>query len=296
MSLLSDIKTDQRPAADDNEAQVRSRARRRLIGAGVLLAVGVIGFPLLFETKPRPVAADVPAVTSRDSSAAASAPTKVIDRATAAAAAASSVVATAQVKPAASPPPMITERAQDAGREIPIPPPAADAARVAREKAERERVAKELADKDKTDKDKAEKERVAKAKAERDRVAREQQAQQQAKVDDARRVKAEDERRARALLESRKPIVAADSDAGRFAVQVGAFASDNGVRDVRNKLERVGLKSYTQVVASGTRVRTGPYASRREAEQAAEKARSIGFQPSIVPLPGVAGSTGSSGR
>jgi DedD protein len=57
---------------------------------------------------------------------------------------------------------------------------------------------------------------------------------------------------------------------------------------VRNRLERVGLKSYTQVVRSGsaaaTRVRTGPYASRQDAEKAAEKARSIGLSPSIVPI------------
>ena len=36
------------------------RARRRLIGAAVLLGLGVIGFPLLFETQPRPIAVDVP--------------------------------------------------------------------------------------------------------------------------------------------------------------------------------------------------------------------------------------------
>src|SRR3954469_8884110 len=38
----------------------RARARRRLMGATVLLLVGVIGFPLLFETQPRPIPADLP--------------------------------------------------------------------------------------------------------------------------------------------------------------------------------------------------------------------------------------------
>jgi DedD protein len=286
MGLLSDIKPDQRSVVvDDNVTQVRSRARRRLIGAAVLLAIGVIGFPLLFETKPRPVAADVPAVqAAREAQPAASAPTKVVDRA-----AAPAVSAAAAARPAASAPPMITERAEDAGREIPIPPPA-DSARAAREKAERDRIAKEAADKE--NKEKAERERVARAKAEREKQAQ-QAREQQAKADEARRAKAEEERRAKATLESRGPTVATGkspaTDVGRFAVQVGAYASDSGVRDVRNKLERVGLKSYTQVVASGTRVRTGPYGSRQEAEQAADKARSIGFQPSVVALPPAAG-------
>ena len=39
---------------------VRRRARHRLIGAAVLVLLGVVGFPLLFDTQPRPVAVDIP--------------------------------------------------------------------------------------------------------------------------------------------------------------------------------------------------------------------------------------------
>lgn len=39
---------------------MRRRARHRLIGAALLVLVGVVGFPLLFDTQPRPVAADIP--------------------------------------------------------------------------------------------------------------------------------------------------------------------------------------------------------------------------------------------
>jgi DedD protein len=48
--------------ADANEVvrDTRIRARRRLIGAALLLGVGIIGFPLLFETQPRPIAVDIP--------------------------------------------------------------------------------------------------------------------------------------------------------------------------------------------------------------------------------------------
>ncbi len=39
---------------------MRRRARHRLIGAGVLVLVAVVGFPLLFDTQPRPIAVDIP--------------------------------------------------------------------------------------------------------------------------------------------------------------------------------------------------------------------------------------------
>ncbi|AOF84825.1 sporulation related domain protein [Hydrogenophaga sp. RAC07] len=39
---------------------VRRRARHRLIGASVLVLLGVVGFPLLFDTQPRPISVDIP--------------------------------------------------------------------------------------------------------------------------------------------------------------------------------------------------------------------------------------------
>ena len=35
--------------------QARVRARQRLIGAAVLVVIGIVGFPLVFETQPRPI-------------------------------------------------------------------------------------------------------------------------------------------------------------------------------------------------------------------------------------------------
>ncbi|HJV71517.1 SPOR domain-containing protein [Ideonella sp.] len=77
MGLLSKFKSRSSDAAragaspaDANEVvrDVRARARRRLIGAALLLGVGIIGFPLLFETQPRPIAVDIPIeIPSRDS-------------------------------------------------------------------------------------------------------------------------------------------------------------------------------------------------------------------------------------
>ena len=47
-------------APTDAVQQARTRARQRLIGAIVLLAIGIIGFPLVFETQPRPIPVDIP--------------------------------------------------------------------------------------------------------------------------------------------------------------------------------------------------------------------------------------------
>jgi DedD protein len=53
------------PAATGGDAAqvvalARTRAKRRLVGAVVLLGIGVIAFPLLFETQPRPIPVDIP--------------------------------------------------------------------------------------------------------------------------------------------------------------------------------------------------------------------------------------------
>lgn len=70
MGLLSFFQRDKAASApakakssasdSDDVQQLRVRARRRLIGAAVLVAVGVIGFPLIFETQPRPIPVDLP--------------------------------------------------------------------------------------------------------------------------------------------------------------------------------------------------------------------------------------------
>ena len=47
------------PAAEGLDL-LRQRARHRLIGAAVLVAVGIVGFPMVFDSQPRPVALDLP--------------------------------------------------------------------------------------------------------------------------------------------------------------------------------------------------------------------------------------------
>jgi DedD protein len=118
--------------------EARVRARRRLIGAMVLLGLGVIAFPLLFETQPRPIPVDIPIVIPpRDGAAplALPAPKAAAPAAAPAVAAASSPVPEAAAveteKPAALPAPKPVAEAKKPVVETPkaaLPPPKAAAA------------------------------------------------------------------------------------------------------------------------------------------------------------------------
>jgi DedD protein len=74
----------------------------------------------------------------------------------------------------------------------------------------------------------------------------------------------------------------------RLVVQVGAFADTTKAREARLKLEKAGLKTYTQVVdtkdGQRTRVRVGPFSNRAEAEKAATKIKSLGLPVTILTL------------
>ena len=48
------------PAQSESVDMMRRRAKYRLIGATVLVLVGVVGFPMLFDKQPRPIAVDTP--------------------------------------------------------------------------------------------------------------------------------------------------------------------------------------------------------------------------------------------
>ena len=59
-ALGSDGRLAPSGAPDESIDALRRRARHRLAGACVLVLLGVVGFPMLFDTQPRPVAVDIP--------------------------------------------------------------------------------------------------------------------------------------------------------------------------------------------------------------------------------------------
>jgi DedD protein len=91
--------------------------------------------------------------------------------------------------------------------------------------------------------------------------------------------------RAQALLEGKTTPAA---EGGRFVVQVGAFADAGAARETRLKVEKLGLKTYTQVASTAAgdriRVRVGPFATRDEADRALAKARSAGLSAVVLTL------------
>jgi DedD protein len=262
--------------APDAVQESRTRARRRLIGASVLLGLGIVGFPLLFETQPRPVPVDIPIeIPSKETAAPLPLPPKR----------ASAPVARAM-------PPVITERPEDAGREV---SPAASAPGVAEapkaDKPTATEAPKPMASASAAKPKPAASAAAAKADAERAKALLESRATAQAepKPDPKTEPKPKPEPKAepkpKPEAEADKP---AQDDAGRFVVQVGAFADAAGARQARQKVEALGLKTYTQEVdvngAKRIRVRVGPFASREAAAKVVGKVKAAGLPGALLTL------------
>lgn len=283
----------------DTVERLRRRARHRLLGAAVLVLVAVIGFPLIFDTQPRPIAVDAPIIIpDRDKVA----PLKVPAAPSAGVPAAASladkeeVVTSAPVSPPA-PRPTVAKPPVAAVAPTPQPPPtnSADKDSVGADKPASRKPEKVEKPESKPAESSAEatKPTSADARGQTDdaRIKREELAAR-AKREAEARTKREEAARARALLEGGSDRAAAKEDtkpapaASRFIVQVGAFADAEKVRQVRQQAERAGVKTYTQVVQTAdgprTRVRVGPYASREEAEKAAGALKKAGLAGAIL--------------
>lgn len=248
----------------------RARARRRLIGAVVLLAIGVIVFPMLFETQPRPLPGDIPIELPRREGQPAHA------------------AALPRHAPAVTVLPPVSEpAAADAGQAPAVEAmPAASGGVAAPVPA-----AKVDAPKPEPVKPEAPKPEMARAGAAGAEPAKATASRPDAALPaEPRKAEAE---RARALLEGRgvaqAPAPAASEPRnGRYVVQVGAYTDAATLRDVRAKVEKLGLKTYTQAIETEagkrTRVRVGPFATRQEAEHASGKLKGAGLPGNVLTL------------
>lgn len=261
-------KRSRTPQAESIEV-MRRRARHRLIGAAVLVLVGVIGFPLLFDTQPRPIPVDIPIeIPDRNKVAPLVVPAPVAD-APAAKPAAPATPEPAPTAAAQRPAPSRTAAANGladgeelvpSARPAPAKPTPAPAAAPAAAKPEVKHEAKPPA------------------------------APAPSPAPEPKPARADDSARARALLEGRSTEAPAGAGAeeARFIVQVGAFADAEKAREARTKVERAGLKTYTQVVdtkdGKRTRVRVGPFTNRAEADKAAARIKSLDLSASVLTL------------
>ncbi|MDO9006350.1 MAG: SPOR domain-containing protein, partial [Aquabacterium sp.] len=268
---------DVSPLSSADIEVARVRARRRLVGMVVLMGLGVIGLPWLFETQPRPLNPDVQVVSnvsSRGNGAVASsrpapaiasvtvpvpeAPVESIEEEVEAPVVSKSgaVRASAPTAPASKPTPVRAQASQAVAAKPATPP----------KEAARKDPAKPVV------------------------VANNS-------VDNAA---AKDAARAKSLLEGKPPVVkpavapadakpaakpASAAAATRYVVQIGAFSDVPTAREVRLKAERAGVKTYTQeVTVNGSkkiRVRVGPYANKAEADKAVDTLRKAGMTSAL---------------
>jgi DedD protein len=265
---------DESPAAAPQAESVevlRRRARHRLIGAGVLVLLGVVGFPLLFDTQPRPVAVDIP-IEIPDRNKARPLPAPVSGAPTADARASQpQPVQTARSEPAAPAARPVASGTVSAAPE-PVQPKTEPASATAQNAA-----------------------RPAPAASKPQPIQQPvQQPVQQAKAkpepEPAPKPAASgDAARAKALLEDKSAQAGApDAAEGRFVVQVGAFADGAKARETRQKVEKAGLKTYTHVAETKEgkriRVRVGPFATRAEADKAAGRIKELELPAAILTL------------
>ena len=290
--------------ADTAEAmrEVRARARTRLMGATVLLLIGVIGFPLLFETQPRPISVDLPIeIPARNAPAVVDASSHAAPRNTASAAPLAASVPTpesvsydarssaplAVSAPASAAP---EHRSAFASLASALTSSSASAATAPASAAY---VAPSMGGSGST---------VAQAKPAAKPV-------KPAAASTATTVAAASKPTpalhtsgpvlpppAAASRPSPAAILAdaatnppdAAANGGRFVVQVGAYLDDAKVREARAKVEKLGMKTYTQPVDTPTgkriRVRVGPVATKAEADKMAARLKADGLQAVVLAL------------
>ena len=241
-------------ASTDSVDEIRKRAKHRLIGASVLVLLGVVGFPLLFDTQPRPIAVDIPIEIPGKNS----------------------------VKPLVMP--AKSEANVSAGPVGAAPAPVAAALPVPASAAPSEKVAaaSSLSSEEEILTDKKALAPVAPVLPE-PKLETKAAAKPAAPLDDGARAKA--------LLDGQAAAIAAPASAaveGRIVVQVGAFADPAKAREVRQKLEKAGFKTYTQVAETKDgkfiRVRVGPFSTQAEADAAASKIKTLDLPVSILTL------------
>lgn len=279
---------DAMPLSQSDIEATRTRARRRLIGMVVLVGAGVVGFPWLFETQPRPLSSDVQIVQGGAAGEGAMTPTGHPRPMASGKVAVSGIV----VPPAAE-----SEPAADTTR--PEPRAVDTPARETHAVATREPLEETIVDAPPAAKppshppSAAAHESHAPVKATEPKSASKPvpaKLVEQAKQADKPVVKPADKAVAKpADKPTEKPAdKAADKDAVRYIVQIGAFGESAKAQEVRLKVERLGIKTYTQAVdtpdGKRIRVRVGPFSDKAEADKAMATLRKAGLAGNLLTL------------
>lgn len=264
----------------DDVQQLRLRARRRLIGAAVLVGLAVIIFPLIFESQPRPIPVDLPIdIPRKDTAAPLSVPAPA--GRVAQADGAGQAEAERPAPPAEAPEDAAPTESRPELRDDVKPEPRASMAEPARSQETREETRPTP--------------RAEVRPETRPESRPEARTEPRPDVRPPQRTEARpdtrnESARVQAMLDGRAAERKPEGAAGgaRFIVQVGAYADAKAAQDVRAKVERLGLKTYTQAVETADgrriRVRVGPFNSRDEADKIAAKVRGGGLSSAVLTL------------
>jgi DedD protein len=268
----SSATSDAVPMSSSDVEAMRVRARRRLIGMVVLVGAGVVGFPWLFETKPRPMSGDIQIVQAQQAQLPAGSGPAAGATIAAVTAPAAPAVPVARVAPAEA------ER-EEFVTDAPPKPAVVPSAPVAKPAASKPAA---VAASKPTPTPKPAEKPVDKPAA---KAAEKASGKTAEKASDKPADKAKDKP---ADKKSDKDKADKDKAGTRYVVQFGAFADANSAHEARMKAERLGLKTYAQQVdtpqGKRIRVRLGPYADKAEADRAAASLRKAGLPGAVLTL------------
>ncbi len=238
--------------SDQDDLDIKKRARRRLVGAAALALAAAIVLPMMMEQEPRPLDQDIQvAIPERDADSALARPIAgpgpdaeiaAVDPELGAATPEAPPTAEALSEPEAPPP---KPEPPPAPQPEPKPQPAAKPA----PKPEPKPAPKPTPPKP---------------------------APKSAEEAEAERV--------RAILrgESPPPVAAAAPQSASFLVQVGAFGDAGRAASVAAELKKAGIGAYTEKAGGVTRVRVGPFSNRAAADREAGRVRALGHAPVVV--------------
>jgi len=259
---------------DDDQLDLKKRARRRLVGAAAFATLAVVFLPMVMDESPPPAGHEVQIkIPGQELAGVASLAGKPVtstvvppnvsgaaDKAVTAASAATAMPGTDKAGPAAG-----GETAKAA--ESPKGEPSAKVVAVTRAAgaADSDKVAAKPAEKGASVRDSGAKDVPGKETAAKDAAPREG-----------------DGKRAQAILDGK-------SQSAPHVILIGAFANTANVKSLQAKLAELGVKTYTETLDSPqgkkTRLRAGPFPSRDAAEKAQGKMKRIGVNGVVAVKP-----------
>lgn len=244
----------------DEELQLKKRARRRLVGAVVLVTTVAVVLPMVLDSEPRPANQSINIqIPAQDAGVIAKTPAPLKPAESAAPAAEATKPET---KPEAAPP-------------VAAVAPKAEPKVEAKAKPESKPEVKAEAKPAET--------KVAETKPVETKAAETKATKTKAPAKPAESKPAEI-KPAKAETPKAKEVAKAT---GGFVIQVAALSDAAKAKELQAKIAGGGLKAYTEVVQTSkgpvTRVRVGPYASREAAEKARPQLQKLQLDGKVVP-------------